>query len=67
MRNKLTALQKSHYVGKVELALAVIEQELIELEQFPGEWSTQQEQRHEQLLQDQKELEVEFAELVEAI
>ena len=67
MRNKLPALQKSRYVGKVELALAVIEQELTELEQFPGEWSTQQEQRHEQLLQDQKELEVEFAELVEAI
>ena len=64
---RMTALQKSQYIGKIELALADIEREIIELEQFPGEWSTQQEQRHEQLLQDQKELEVEFAELVEVL
>jgi hypothetical protein len=63
----MTALQKSQYISKIELALADIEREIIELEQFPGEWSTQQEIRHEELLQEQRSLEGEFCDLVEVL
>ena len=64
---RMTALQKSQYIGKIELALADIEREIIELEQFPGEWSTQQEIRHEELLQEQRSLEGKFCDLVEVL
>lgn len=64
---RMTALQKSQYIGKIELALADIEREIIELEQFPGEWSTQQEIRHEELLQEQRSLEAKFCDLVEVL
>ena len=65
--SRITALEKSRQAGKLELALNKIEQELIELEQFPGEWSTAQELRHEELLTEQRSLEAEFCELVEVL
>ena len=62
--SRITALEKSRQAGKLELALNKIEQELIELEQFPGEWSTQQELRHEELLVERRCMEAQFSELV---
>lgn len=64
---RMTALEKSRYIGKIERALDNIEQEIIELEQFPGEWSTAQELRHEELLTEQRSLEAKFCELVEVL